>query len=275
MVGLMDRKIVVLVLAVCGFVFLKETHASLFSQKIVQFYAGASFGTQRLSGHRNESAFYNPDPAGGFLTGVPGTIHFANQKPFSTINGFYLGHIGFSWVIPQTYIFLGPEIYLGRGNTHNDLSVSVRDDPVYTPTIRSVSASLRQSAFFGGAVQIGFNAKWDFRPYMLLGVESSQFQYIGNYIPRSQAFLSIGGGPGPAEDYPPTALNRTKWLGGFLWGLGLERQVHSIRLGVDIRFIHYKEFKTATLANAFDPETFFTVIKPKNIRFGLRISYLI
>jgi hypothetical protein len=270
----MDRKILFFISAICGYGFMEEVRASLLPQNALQLYLGCSVGTQRFSGHRDENAFYNPDPAGGFPTGVPGTIYFANQKPFSNINGFYLGHVGFTWNIPQTLIFLGPEIYLGRGSLHNDLNVSVKDDPAFTPTIRSVNASLRQSTFFGGVVQIGFNAKWGLRPYMMLGLERSQFQYRGNYTPRSQAFLSAGGGLGPADDYSPTSLNRTKWLKGFLWGLGCERQISSIKLGADIRFIHYKEFKADTLADAFDPETFYTIIKPKNLRFGLRVSYV-
>lgn len=270
----MNRRILFITVAMCGLGFLGEVQASLSSQKMVQFYAGTSFGAQRLSGHRDERASYDPDPAGGFPTGTPDTFYFANQKPFSNINGFYLGHIGFTWDIPQTCMFLGPEIYLGRGSMHNDLNVSVKDNPNFTPTIRSVSASLRQSTFFGGAMQIGFNAKWDFMPYILLGIERSQFEYVGSYTPRSQAFLALAGGPGPFDDYPVTPLNKTKWLSGFMWGLGLERKIHSIKLGVDIRLIHYKEFKAATLANAFDPETFLTAIKPKNVRFGLRISYL-
>ena len=168
---------------------------------------------------------------------------------------------------------MGPEIYLGRGSTHNDLTVGISDLPS-TEASRNVSASLRQSNFFGVAFQIGLRAKWDFRPYMLLGVERSQFEYVGSYVPRSQAFLFQLAGAGPDRDYPATPLNKTKWLSGFMWGLGLEREIHSIRIGADIRLIHYKEFKTQALANAFEPETFFTAIKPKNVRFGLRISYL-
>lgn len=268
----MKRKILLLASIMCGLGLAGEIQASLLPQKMVQFYAGVSFGAQRLSGHRNENAFYDP-PGGAGPVGLRGTIYFANQKPFSNINGFYLSHIGFTWDIPQAPIFLGPEIYLGRGSMHNDLNVGVPDDPNFTETIRNVSVSLRQSTFWGGAVQVGFKMKWGCRPYMLLGLERSQFEYVGSYIPRSQAQLNLALG-GPTADYPSTTLNKKKWLSGFLWGLGLERQIDSIKLGVDIRLIHYKEFKAAALANAFEPETFFTAIKPKNIRFGFKISYL-
>ena len=270
----MNRRILLITVVMCGLGFLGEVQASLFSQKIVQFYAGTSFGAQRLSGHRNERAFYQPIP-NLLPAGVTETIYFADQKPFSNINGFYLGHIGFIWDIPETCLYLAPELYLGRGNTHNDLTAGVKDNPLFSQTRRNVITSIRQANFFGGVVQIGFKAKWDLRPYMLLGLESSQFQYVGTYIPRSQEALgAVFPQTGAPVDFPSTSLNKTKWLSGFLWGFGLEKQVQSFKIGADIRLVHYKEFKAATLAHTGETETFYTVIKPKNIRFGLRVSYL-
>jgi hypothetical protein len=231
---------------------------------IPQFYAGAFLGVQRLTGKRSEVAVF--ESAGAPLE----TINFANQKSFSNNNGCYAAHVGFTWNVPKTIVFFGPEIYLGRGSVTNDLKGFEIDQA--NGLSRSLNASVRQQTFWGGALQVGLNCHWNLRPYLLLGLEKSQFEYSGTYVPRSQAALNpiIGG---PVDDYPDTLLNARKWLRGFLWGFGIEKQVHSIKIGADIRIIHYKEFKTSQLAAAFEPETLFSTFKPKNIRFGLKLSY--
>jgi hypothetical protein len=232
-----------------------------------QFYAGASLGVQRLTGKRSEVALYD-----NLLLVDLETISFANQKPFSNNNGCYAAHVGFTWNVPKTMVIFGPEIYLGRGSVTNDLKAIQIDANNFK---RSLNASIRQQTFFGGALQVGLNCRWNLRPYLLLGLEKSQFEYSGIYIPRSQQGLANAAlNAGPAVDYPDTLLNARKWLRGFLWGFGIEKDIHSIRIGADIRIIYYREFKTSQLATAFEPETLFSTFKPKNIRFGLKLSYI-
>ncbi len=267
----MSRKILFRALVLCGLVLGGEIHAFLLSQKMPQFYAGLSVGAQRLSGRRSEVANYAASPGDPF--GPPEVINFSNLSPFSNKNGYYSGHVGCTWGIPRTTLFWGPEIYIGQSNTRNNVIKSFLD---LTASSRSLNASIRQSNFFGGAFQVGFNWIGNSRLSLLLGFEKSQFEYFGVYVPRSQ-FALVGfnpGGPGIGDDYAPTILNTSKWLSGFMWGLGIERQIESFRIGVDFRMIHYKEFKAAYTVLAAEPETLYTAIKPKNIRFGLKFSYL-
>lgn len=272
----MNQKILLILAIVWGGLFIREGYAEnppaspFFSRGIMpQFYASLSVGVQRLSGRRSEIVNYEASPGNPY--GPPETINFSNLKPFSNKNGSYSGHVGCTWDIPRTAFFLGPELYMGQGSTRNNLIVSFKDQNFF---VRSLNATIRQSTFLGGALQVGFNWISNSRLSLLLGLEGSQFEYFGMYVPRSQLALSAVPGPGPGEDFPATTLNTSKWLSGFMWGLGVEKQIQSFRIGIDFRMVHYKEFKASYTALAAEPETLYTVIKPKNIRFGLKISYL-
>lgn len=234
------------------------------------FYGGISLGVQRLSGARSEATSFtatipaDPEPSGVTI--------FSNRQPFSDKNGYYSGHLGCTWDIFHTAFFFGPEIYLGQSNTKSTLT-TYQQDP-NTGTNRTLSATIRQSTYLGGAIQVGVNWIANTRISFLLGLEASNFDYFGVYVPRSQTALNpLIGGPG--VDYPPTLLKTSRWLSSVMWGFGLEKQIQSIRLGVDIRINQYRAFKSSYAAQALEPETLFSVIKPKNIRVGLKLSYII
>lgn len=262
----------------CGILGISEGRAALLSfpkPYIPQFYAGISLGVQRLTGHRNEYVDYtNTGVVVG--AGIPGTeiISFSTQKGFSNNSGCYAAHVGFTWDIPQTLVFFGPEVYLGRGSTVNELKQDV-PDLTGTHTSRYLTASVRQLTFWGGALQAGLNCPWNSKAYLLLGLETSQFEYSGTYIPRSQAALAGFMGAGlPITDYPSTILNARKWLRGFMWGLGWDKRINAVKIGFDVRIIQYRSLKTSQQALAYEPETLFSSFKPKNIRFSLKISYV-
>lgn len=237
----------------------------------IQYYVGGSVGVQRLKGNRTETASYIPIPD-VLPAGIQGLIPFTDEKKISTYNGTFSAHLGFTADIPRTAVFLSPEIYIGRGNNQNNI-IESRVDPTFTT--RSLFASIRQSAFVGAILQVGMKVKWDLRPYISLGLERSQFEYTGMYVPRSQAALApVFPQLGPAVDFPPTALKSIQWLSGFVWGLGVEKQYGRVKVGLDARFVKYNKFKQDTLAQTAETETLLTVIKPQNTRIAVKVSYI-
>lgn len=250
-----------------------ETPATPQSSLMPQFYAGASIGIQHLKGKRTE---YVNSTSNGTLDPFIGTqaIPFSDSTAISNRNGYYSAHAGLTWNIPETIFFVGSEVHLGRGSATHDLKVSVADN--HTFTSRDINVSIRQSTFWGGTLHLGVNCKWDSRVYLLLGLETSQFEYTGTYKPREQSTLHglVFGGYGPPNSYPVTLLKKRSWSRGSIWGFGVEKRFGSFRLGADLRIVQYRELKNSQKANTFEPETVFSSFKPKNVRFGLKLSYL-
>ena len=232
-----------------------------------QLYAGLSLGVQRLTGRRSEITQATSDR----LIPPEETVIFSDRLHFSNNNGYYSAHAGFTWDVPNIPFFFGPEIYLGRGSTTTDLKQTVLETD--NKLKRTLSASISQSWFWGGSLQIGVNYQ-GLRPYLLFGIDKSAFEYVGIYVPRSEAAIDlILGNPG-VLDFPNTLLKTRKWLRAFFWGAGIEKQFNNWRLGADVRVMRYKELKSAYKAITTDPETLFSSFKPNNIRFGLKASYL-
>ncbi len=238
------------------------------SHKPVQFYAGLSGGVERMTSRQNQSVSY---PAGVGL-GVPSDITFLSNRSQSSKNGYYSAFGGMTWNIPDTSLFLGPEIYVGRSNTQIENRITVPDD--VNLVNRVMQTSISASNFIGGSIQAGCKLPAQLRAYVLLGVESSQFRYTTFYVPRSHNALTGGVSP----DIPPASFAATKWLSGFSWGFGLEKEFNSFRLGGDIRLIHYRELKASYVTDSADAihslETISNAFKPKNIRFSIRWTYL-
>lgn len=235
---------------------------------IPQFYAGLSLGVQRLTGQRSEIT----QATSTRLIPTEETVIFSDHLRFSNRNGYYLTHIGFTWDVPNIPLFFGPEIYLGRGSTTTDLKQTVFE--VDNNLKRTLSASIRQSTFWGGSLQIGVDFQGKLRPYLLFGIDKSAFEYTGIYVPRSEAALDILAGGAGAADLPDTLLKTRKRLRAFFWGVGIEKQFNNWRLGADVRVMRYKELKSSYKAITVDPETLFASFKPNNVRFGLKASYL-
>jgi hypothetical protein len=237
-----------------------------------QFYASLTAGVQRMSGPRSEYVNYQASPGNRY--GAPALISLSNLQQFSNKNATGSAHMGCTWDVPRTAFFIGSEIYIGQSgvkNTHINSFVDIDS------LVRSLNATIRQSTYFGGALQVGFNWFGKARLSFLLGLESGQFEYFGMYVPRSQNALKgviDPAGPGPGFDFPPTLINSSKWLSGLMLGFGIEKQIQSFRIGADLRMVQYRVFRVSTQALASEPETLFTAIKPKNIRFGLKISYV-
>lgn len=224
-----------------------QVHAQLPPQKTLQFYAGLSGGINQMSGKRSESV---DTPA------AAETTVFSNQQNFNDRKAQYAAFAGASYFIPQTKIFIGPEIYVGRGHGEQELQKSVFDPGVGDRRI--LTSSFSQSVFFGGTLKGGYNFG-SCLGYVILGGESSLFKSHINYVPFA---------PDPSGSY-----KSSKWLKGFLWGIGLEKRLNNILLGADVRFVQYGKFKVQS-PHLPSRETVFASFKPKNIRFSLRLSYV-
>jgi|GEM_PF-3309723 len=233
-----------------------------------QLYTGLSLGVQRLTGRRSEITQATSDR----LVPLEETVIFSDRLRFSNNNGYYSAHVGFTWDVPNIPLFFGPEIYLGRGSATTDLKQTVFE--VDNNLKRTLSASISQSWFWGGSLQIGVDYQKKLRPYLLFGIDKSAFEYTGTYIPRSEAAIDLILGNPEVLDLPNTLLKTRKWLRAFFWGVGIEKQFNNWRIGADVRMMRYKELKSAYKAITVDPETLFSSFKPNNIRFGLKASYL-
>lgn len=263
-----------LIAALAGSLGMNEIYANTSStptppQKyyMPQLYAGMSLGVQRLKGRRSEITQATSDR----LVPLEETVIFSDHLHFSNNNGYYSAHVGLTWDVPNVPLFFGPEIYLGRGNTTTSLKQTVFE--IDNNLKRTLSASISQSSFWGGSLQIGLNYQGKLRPYLLFGIDKSVFEYTGTYTPRSEAAIDLILG-NPGIDLSDTFLKTRKWLRAFFWGGGIEKQFNNWRIGADVRVMRYKDLKSAYKATTVDPETLFSSFKPNNIRFGLKASYL-
>lgn len=229
--------------------------------KPVQFYLGVSGGLETLSGRRNEVVLNNTDPQ---------VSTFADNKSLSSRNGQYALFGGFSVNIPNVPIFIGPEIYLGRGHTARENSGSFIDTG--NNTFRHMKTIINQSDFVGGIIQAGVNLSCQYRAFFLLGGDISKFRYSTFFVPRSALAF------GALSDLPAASFATNKWLRGFVWGLGVDKQYKCFRFGADIRFMTYRTFKASYTTNSGDPidpiDTINNSFKPRHVRFSLKLSYL-
>lgn len=233
-------------------------------QKPLQFYAGLSAGVNQVKGKRSESA-YNAD-----ILPPDQTSTFANNVSFSDKKAQYALFAGMSWTIPNSSFFIGPEIYIGRSDTENTRGAFVTDPA--TGLNRVLQASIQQKYFMGATLKAGVKLPWQSQAYVLLGIDKGQFRYAAFYVPRSAVGL------GAVDDLSPPTFSTTKWLNGFLWGIGFEKTINNFQVGADIRFIQYKSLKTSHNANSGDAarpvDQLLSSFKPRNMRFSLRVSYL-
>jgi len=234
-----------------------ETYARSFFDKPVEFYTGLSGGGSWVKGRRTDSVF-DPNLA------PPVTLYFSNNRGFSESNAQYSAFGGVSVSFPQTGIVLGPEIHLGRSHGNHE----VREwlfEPL-TGTSRTLVSALSPSAYLGAVLRVGYEFGAGYVAYLAFGGEVGRYKNRVTYVPQSAA--GLGG-----VDTRSGFFQSQKWLRGALWGIGLEKKLHSYRFGTDLRFADYNSFKTDfpyTPSN----ETVLNTFKFKNVRFSLRISYL-
>lgn len=248
MEAILNCKLSLLVAITCIQVFLGGAYANTApQQKAIQFYAGMSGGFNQMAGRRSEKVFDEINLE---------TTNFTNNLALRNTNAQYSGFLGISYFIPQTGIFIGPEIYLGKAHTEHRFQQTVFD-PIAVNQ-RTLASTFSQSAFFGAVAKVGYSLA-SYSGYIVLGVEGSQFQNNVTYAPF-------------APDVPIFFKSR-KWLTGLVSGFGLEKQVDCVRFGAEFRFVNYGWYRV-NYNDAVTNETVNNLFRPKNVRFSLRVSYV-
>lgn len=249
----MNRKLSLLLAAASCYGMMGNVYATHSSPsatpscKPFHFYAGLSGGVNRMTGRRSENVFVVPTRE---------VVTFTDNLNFKDTNAQYSGFAGFSWLIPHTGIFIGPEVHLGKSHTESKFQAIIRD-PLAADQ-RTLNSTFSQSTFFGAVARVGYKFS-SYSIYAVLGAESSQFFNTVTYVPF-----------GPTS---PAFFKSKKWLKAFLWGFGLEKQINCVRFGAEVRATNYGQYKVNYSYPAAN-ETINNLFKTKNIRFSLRVSYL-
>lgn len=256
----MLRKISLLTLALCS-----QTLANSFdydsghSSNTMQFYAGLSGGLERMTGRRADSITEDsPLAAGTFVTTV-----FANKGMNETNVATSLVS-GFLWQFPQSSILLGPEIYIGRGNTISTIQDERPDLNIGGGnSFRHYSTILQRKIYTGLLLRAGYQFEENYLGYVSAGYDKGQFAVdrVMTYEPQTLA---------------ATRATNTKWLNGLLVGFGLEKKCSSFIVGLDFRIIKYNTLRiTDGLNNAvgFLPGSMNFSTSPRVYSGTLRISY--
>ena len=181
------------------------------SSKPFQFYGGVSLGVERMEGSRSESV--SEDNANlGNNTYI--TTTYSNNKTMKGNNAVVSALAGFLSKISTTSFYIGPELYVGRGNTKDSLN---NTHAGIQPTLGGgynvyYSTSIQRKYFYGALIRLGYKFCNTYLGSVSIGIERGQFlrkRVSDNYNP----------------DALPTTINKTKNINGFLLGVGLEKNV--------------------------------------------------
>lgn len=256
----MIRKIAYATALMCA--NLGQVSAHTYQSKTIQPYVGVAGGIELLRGKRSES-LQNSNPID--------KATFTDNKGFSDNSANLSIFGGFTWNIPGSSFFIGPEIYGGRFNGESLNNAVALDAP--NAVNRTIETSISKRYSFGFLIKPGIVVARDYRAYLLVGLDVSRFRNSTFYTPRS--VLALGG----LSDIPPYSLSTSKWMKAFVWGAGFEREFSCHRLGADIRFMQYKTFSAAYNVNTglAAPDTTDSLknsYKPKSYQLMLKYTYI-
>lgn len=219
-----------------------------------QFYLGATGGMERMSGKRSDS-LNEADAGGDRIT----TVYVDNRRMFEN-NPTLSAMTGVLWKIPSLPVLIGPELFLGRGATLS----SVKDTRLdLVPETRFYTTDFQRKLFYGALVRLGYQFCTDYLTYLSVGYDRSQF-LISRAITNDQV------------NQPTTMTQYTKWFNGFLLGLGLEKKIASLIVGVDLRMVKYRRRKFVDNMNVpqgIGPGFLSFSVRPIIYTVGLRLSY--
>jgi hypothetical protein len=230
-----------------------NSHASFISSLPFRLYTGLSGGVDRMTGNRSEQV-YN--------SGIPETFSFTNNTPMKDTNAQYSLFAGATWPIPKTAIFIGPEVYIGKGHADQEMR-----QYVFNPNTnfnRVLVSSISQGLFYGLAIKGGFTFAKSYSAYVIFGVESCRLRNRVTYVPESN-----GGG---IPDDPTAFFQATNYRSGYVGGFGLEKAIGCVRIGADIRFIQYGRFRPS-FGYPIKEDTIQNAFHIKNKRYSLTLSY--
>lgn len=220
----------------------------------VQFYAGVSAGYDRMMAKRTEK----------LETGTGTLLSFSDNKT-KTANGFTGKLIGgFLWNITGSSFAIGPEAYVGYGSAEMTLQESGHD-PLGGPADKSYQSNFKQTFSAGAILRAGF--------YL---TENNNFLYVLGGINRSKfenkftlSSTDVAGIP-----IPTLFTKSSKFLKGSIIGLGYERKIKNIKVGIDLYYTTYSRWKNYSQTAAISNDKISLQFKPKIITTALTVCYL-
>lgn len=230
-----------------------QAHANFLSSLPFKLYAGLSGGVGTMGGDRSEQVFNS---------GIPATFYFTNNARVKDTNAQYSFVAGASWKIPQTAVFIGPEVYLGKAHLEQEIRQNVFN-PI-TNFNRVLVSSISQGLFYGLAIKGGFTFATSYSAYVVFGLESCRFRNRVTYVPESNG--------GIIPDDPPGFFQASNYRTGYMGGYGIEKEIGCVRIGADLRFIQYRRFKPS-FAYPIKEDTVINAFNINNKRFSLTLSY--
>jgi hypothetical protein len=189
--------------------------------------------------------------------------HLSSNKA----NGYFF--FGTSYDLSQLPLFISPEFQIGQGRVNSQLRNTVSDPsigPLVGPLLqRSLDPKLSRHLNTSFVVRVGGKIVDSYRLYGLVGVDVSRFKYTYSVdhvdIPNG---VIVG-----SENYA-----KTKWKTAPVFGVGIEKKVAKVQIGLEGRIATYgpiKTFQARQLYRANEPVS--TKVKPYISSLMLRVSY--
>ncbi|MBW8309482.1 MAG: hypothetical protein K0M45_07610 [Candidatus Paracaedibacteraceae bacterium] len=236
-----------------------------------------------IAGQANASVFGNPymgvslawDHMGGKSYGslknfMGNTVTFTDGRHLSSnrVNGYFF--VGTSYDLPSFPLFISPEFQIGQGSVKSQLrGTNVNDldmgQGVNRYAQRSLEPKLSRELNTSFVLRVGSKIMESGRLYGLVGIDVSHFKYIYTFEEADTAAQEIISAP---------RFTKKKWKTAPTFGIGIEKDVAKVRVGLEGRIALYGPIKTfrARVVGG-DTESVSTKIKPYVSSLMLRLSY--
>jgi len=206
----------------------------------------------------------------GSLTNFEGTkITFTDGRHLSSnrLNGYFF--IGTSYDLPSFPLFISPEFQIGQGSVKSQLRNTVNDPNLHfgggVYVQRSLDPKLSRELNTSFVLRVGSKIIESGRFYGLVGIDVSRFKYTYN-------FENVDIIEGAILGAQP--ITKKKWKTAPVFGVGIEKDIAKVRVGLEGRIALYGPIKTfrARMIDG-DTESVSTKIKPYVSSVMLRLSY--
>jgi hypothetical protein len=215
------------------------------------FYLGMAGGLERLNGRRSEGL-------SEIIAGVTTVTSYTSNFRMLENNGYLSFVGGFLWKFPPLPIYIGPEVYLGRGNARSTVTDSNHVDNLGNN--RFYSTDYARKLFYGALMRIAYEFCPKYFASFSLGFDRSQFQ-IRRYFSLDPLV-------------PATIINRTRTLNGYIIGFGLDKFFKQFVVGLEFKVIQYRRQQitdSITITNA--PASSNLAVRPVIYHAGIRLAY--
>ena len=222
-------------------------------------YIGVAASWDHMSGSRKET-----------LTNFDGQrLDFSKGKSLSSnqMNGYIF--FGVAFKLPQSCWFIAPEFQIGQGTLNSQIKTTVADDDLnvggVTPLQRRLDPKLSRNFNTSLIARVGRTITPTIQVYTLAGIDASRFKY--SYVHENVDFAT-------AEVNGSTTFSKAKWKAAPVIGVGIEKKIDKLTVGLDYRVAFYGSIKTSkTYTTGFDSETVVTKVKPQISSVMLRFAY--